>query len=292
MQQSLDQIKKYFIQELESHYTQREAGQFFALIADKILQKSKLQLLLDKDEIVEIAQAEKIHGFIKQLKLQNPIQYLLGEADFYGLKLKVNSSVLIPRPETEELVEWIIHSVQNEFKIEHPSCLDIGTGSGCIPLSLKENIQHSQIYGMDISPEALFVAKENGSALNLDVEWLQSDILELTSWDHESLDLIVSNPPYIPFHEKKLMAANVLEFEPEIALFVEDEDPLIFYRKIALFAAENLKSGGLLFFEINEFLGQGVLDLLTELNFTSPIVRKDLSGKDRMVRAIFHKIET
>lgn len=210
-----------------------------------------------------------------------PLQYISGRADFYGLVLKVTPAVLIPRPETEELVEWVLDQ-RPDFS-PAASIMDIGTGSGCIPLAIKKNWPQAQVYGLDVSQEALAVAKYNAKALELDVEWREQNILQGAGWPTlPMLDIIISNPPYIPQQEAHLMPASVKEHEPSLALFVEDGDPLVFYRRIMEFALTRLKSGGLLFFECNEFNAEQVHQLGQEMGYQHCSLRKDLQGKWRM----------
>ena len=217
-----------------------------------------------------------------QLLQHRPIQYVLGEAWFMGLKFFVNESVLIPRPETEELVSWVIDEHKNKGALQ---ILDIGTGSGCIGISLQKNLPSSKVTLLDISEDALGIAAGNAKKLGATVQTQQLDILDESAWASLPIyDVIVSNPPYIKKTEAESMAKHVLDFEPSLALFVEDDDALIFYRKIALLAVRHLASNGVLNFEINEMLGEEVVVLLEELGFSAQL-RKDLQGKNRMVRA-------
>ncbi|MBL7816471.1 MAG: peptide chain release factor N(5)-glutamine methyltransferase [Saprospiraceae bacterium] len=219
---------------------------------------------------------------IKQRLLQSePVQYVVGFAWFYGFKFKVNNNVLIPRPETEELVEWIL-----THKKAQTSVLDIGTGSGCIPVTLKVKKPQWTIAAVDVSEGALITASRNAYRLNADVDFKRLDILNEKEWTQlGTFDIIVSNPPYIPQFEKTLMAKNVLDFEPAVALFVEDENALIFYEQIADFALTHLNTEGALFFECNEFNAYEVATLLKTKGFTDIELRKDMSGKDRMIKA-------
>lgn len=213
-----------------------------------------------------------------------PWQYVLGEADFYGLKFKVSDAVLIPRPETEELVYWIVQDAKKQAN--DISILDIGTGSGCIPISLKKELPTAQVFGVDVSETALEIANLNSEKHQLRVNFQTLDILNKNAWNtFDKLDVIVSNPPYIPFKEKPLMRNNVLKFEPDIALFVENNDALLFYRTIAEFAQKHLKSNGFLYYEINENYGKATVDLLVEMGFSEVILEQDMSGRDRMIRA-------
>ncbi len=235
----------------------------------------------------------------QKLKTGMPIQYVLGEADFFGLKFEVNPAVLIPRPETEELVSWVLEekakgkrfkSEKLEVKGEGEKAiriLDIGTGSGCIPIAVKKNWTEAEVFGLDISTEALQTAEKNASLNDVKVHFFQQDIFSFMPVK-EALpySIIVSNPPYVLPLEQKLMQANVLDFEPYQALFVPENDPLLFYRAIAEYASFTLEKNGLLFFEVNEKYGKQVADLLIEHKFTGVELRKDLSGKDRMVKGV------
>jgi len=235
---------------------------------------------LSESEIVWFIQLKKA------LKQQQPIQYILGETEFCGLTFKSDKRALIPRPETEELVGWIVERTQQMGR-QNGSILDIGTGSGCIALALKQLLPQAQLTGMDISKEALALASENGVQLNLDVHWLEQDILATEAeQDNMIYDIIVSNPPYVRHSERALMSANVLEFEPHQALFVYDDDALLYYREIAHFAKKHLSANGALFFEINEALGKELVDLLTALNFKNIELKKDIYQKDRMLCCI------
>ena len=222
-----------------------------------------------------------LNSFIEKLKIFTPIQYVLGECEFMGLRFEVDPSVLIPRPETEELVEWILASQNNTNSV---SILDIGTGSGCIAVSLKCMLPKAFVTAYDLSNDALALARKNAEINEVTVDFRQQDILQPETENGE-WDIIVSNPPYIPNAEKVEIQSNVLNFEPHLALFVPDNDPLLFYRKIIEFAAMHLKAGGQLFFEIHRDRGQEVMQLLSEAGFAEIELRKDLSGNDRMLKA-------
>jgi release factor glutamine methyltransferase len=223
---------------------------------------------------------EKIENIILRLKNAEPIQYILGETEFYGLKLKVNPSVLIPRPETEELVDWIVQSKLPA----NCNVLDIGAGSGCIALAIKNQLKKAKVSGLDISENAIETARHNALENRLEVDFFQADILNHSDFIDQKFDVVVSNPPYIRESEKPLMHSNVLDFEPEKALFVPDADPLLFYRTIAEFARKYLKKYGSLFFEINENLGTETVGLLADFGFSDIEIRKDINGKNRMVK--------
>jgi release factor glutamine methyltransferase len=234
--------------------------------------------------------AERVDSILGRLKTGEPVQYILGHTEFYGLPFKVNPSVLIPRPETEELVEWVIEIWQLAVGgwQAPPAILDIGTGSGCIAVSLKKNLKNVQVSAIDISTEAIKTAKENAGLNEVDIYFIHADILNPT---HLSLatnhySLIISNPPYVTLDDKKQMHTNVTDFEPHTALFVPDDDPLIFYKAISDFASTHLVKGGLLFFEINEAYGEQTVELLNSKLFNNIELRKDMSGKYRMIKAI------
>lgn len=237
-------------------------------------------------------QLPALKNALARLLQYEPVQHVIGEADFFGYKFKVNSSVLIPRPETEELVDLIIND-QRKNANQQPSftLLDIGTGSGCIPIVLKKKLSSATVYAVDVSAEALAVAKDNAHAIDAAVEFRQLDILNTHNWQQfaaGSLSVIVSNPPYIPYREQQLMNKNVLDYEPALALFVVDEQPLIFYQTIALFAQQKLQTGGSLYFECNEFNAQSVGAFLNNQGFVRVAVIEDMSGKERMIHAVWN----
>jgi len=272
-----------FIKEsLKEIYHETEIQSFIWIIFEKLMNFSKTDLHLAQDTKLShsvISEIEKITG---RLKKQEPIQYILGETEFYDLKFNVNPAVLIPRPETEELVHWIIND-QPGFK---GSILDIGTGSGCIPVSLAKNIPDATVFAIDISEEALNTAAQNASLNEVTVYFMQMDILagQNSSLDNK-LDIIVSNPPYVRDSEKKMMQDNVLDHEPHLALFVPDNEALKFYDAIASFAIGNLKPKGFLYLEINEYLSAETAVLLESRNFVNIEIRKDINGRARMIKA-------
>lgn len=243
-------------------------------------------------------QIKKLEDILDQLKTGKPVQYILGTTEFYGLPFKVNPAVLIPRPETEELVEWALASVgsgqlavgSKKFAVGGSQLaalhiLDIGTGSGCIAISLKKNLPGANVSAIDISPEALATAKENAELNEVNVNFIEADILNNSEIETPNSEIIISNPPYVTLHDKTQMHSNVTDFEPHTALFVPENDPLIFYKAIAEFAVKNLAPGGLLFFEINESYGAETVELLKDKGFVNIELRKDMSGRDRMIRA-------
>jgi release factor glutamine methyltransferase len=277
-------IKEYrnqFIQELTSMYGEGEAESFFYLILEEKQQLKRIDLALHPD--LEISEEETVvwNSILEQLKLEIPIQYLLGKTSFYGLDFEVNGNVLIPRPETEELVDWIVSNVLKNGRSKSMKILDIGTGSGCIAVSLAKNLPNAQVFAIDVSEKALATAKKNAERNEVEVTFISQNILETMDLGQE-FDIIVSNPPYVRNLEKEEIKKNVLDNEPHLALFVEDNDALIFYRKIAELAQKNLSNSGQLYFEINQYLGKEMISLLEELNFKNVELRKDIYGNDRM----------
>jgi len=274
--------KKIIRDHLKPYYSQQEIESISKLIFEKILGLSRLQVHLNQGATISAANLAQIKEITDRLILFEPIQYILGETEFYGLTLKVSRAVLIPRPETEELVDWIIH----DNKQLAPTILDIGTGSGCIPISLVKNLPGAAAEGWDISAEALAIANENAKINHVKIDFLYADILNLVNPSRcGKYDIIVSNPPYVTTSEQPLMLRNVTEYEPHSALFVPDSDPLIFYRAIADMAIDHLKTGGNLYFEINEQYGNEVVKLLFSKGFCNILLRKDINGKQRMVKA-------
>jgi release factor glutamine methyltransferase len=277
------EIKSCFRSELSPFFDEQEIDSFFFLVLEKFHQLKRVDLALQPNLKVSESELVQWKLVLEQLKNQKPIQYIVGETFFCDLIFKVNEHTLIPRPETEELVYWILEEVKN---ISISTIVDIGTGTGCIPISLKKNLPKSTVFGIDISEEALKVANENAQMNEVDVHFVQKNILETSDLQNQ-FDVIVSNPPYVRNLEKAEINTNVLAFEPHLALFVSDEDPLIFYRKIAELAKNNLKQNGLLFFEINQYLGKETVSLLTDLGFKNIELRKDIYGNDRMVKTSF-----
>ena len=273
----------FFQSELSSLFDVMEIDSFFYLILEKLHELKRLDLALNPTLSLNSADERKWELILSDLKLQKPIQYILAETEFYGVKLKVNEHTLIPRPETEELVDWILKDLKSDAAKN--KILDIGTGSGCIPISIKTHNPSLEVHALDVSDEALQVAKSNAQLNEVAIHFLHQNILETTSFP-ESYDVIISNPPYVRNLEKAEMAKNVLDFEPALALFVFDENPLLFYEKIATLAWENLNSNGFLYFEINQYLGQEMIDLLSNKGFKSIELRKDIYGNDRMMKAV------
>lgn len=276
----LKQRYNLFKDELSKNYDVQETKSFFYLIMNHLKGYSKTDLLLKENETLNKEEDQFLVDVVMRLLNNEPIQYIIGKTEFYGLPFIVNSNVLIPRPETEELVRWVIEYVGEQKK----TIIDICAGSGCIGIALKSNLLQCDVELVELSNGAIEVAKENAARNKVEVRILEKDILqeELDA----KVDVIVSNPPYVKLSEKELMNKNVLDHEPHLALFVEDNDSLLFYRRIGELGQKYLNEGGVLFFEINEALGCETKQLLEQLNYSNVFVKKDLNGKDRMVRAI------
>ena len=282
----LARFKEKFTKSLKEEYPLQEVNSFFNLLTEAFLGMTRLQVALDPEKEVSAMEQQNLEDALHRLKQHEPIQYILGETEFFGLTFKVDENVLIPRPETEELVEWILADAKNLEQSEI-QILDIGTGSGCIAISLAKHLPNAKVAAIDISEGALETAKKNAEINKVNVEFLQQDILVAETLPAK-YDIIVSNPPYVRELEKKEMQANVLDNEPAGALYVKDEDPLVFYRKITALAKENLKKGGTLYFEINQYLGEETKALLTNNYFTASL-KKDIFGNDRMLKGKFQK---
>ena len=278
----IKQYRTQFIKELSPFYDAYEAESFFYLILEDKHKLRQIDLALNHELTFSDGDFVVWDSLLAQLKKEVPIQYLLGKTNFYGLDFEVNENVLIPRPETEELVEWIINENSKTDKAKTIKILDIGTGSGCIAISLAKNIPNAQVYAMDISKKAIETAKRNAMNNKTDVTFILQDVLN-TEVLKCTFDIIVSNPPYVRNLEKEEIKKNVLDYEPHLALFVEDNDALIFYRKIAALAQNNLLEDGQLYFEINQYLGDEMKDLLEKMNFKSIELRKDIYDNDRMI---------
>jgi release factor glutamine methyltransferase len=282
----LSDLYEFYKTELFSIYDNDELYAIFELVCEHYLGYSKTDTRLKFEENLNQSDVLKIYDTAKALKTGMPIQYVFGEADFYNLKFKVNNSTLIPRPETEELVDLII---KQSLVINHQSpltILDIGTGSGCIPIALKKNIPNSKVTGIDISEQALEIAKQNATKNKVDVEFIVQDVLSNFLIFNSTFSIIVSNPPYVLNSEAKLMDAKVLEHEPHLALFVEDTDPIIFYKRIIDLFTKHLEEKGYLFFELNPMYANDVKKYANDskiFNFTEIV--KDMSGKERFLKA-------
>ena len=300
---NIKNYRTHFIQELSAIYDSGEAESFFYLILEEKQKLKRIDLALNQELTFSKDEVVLWNSILDQLKKEVPVQYLLGKTSFYGLDFEVNPSVLIPRPETEELVDWIIQSQKLEVrsgklkeKSKMISILDIGTGSGCIAISLAKNIPNAQVFAIDISEEALATAQKNAVKNQVEVDFIKTDILKTDDLENlpasifhlpTKFDIIVSNPPYVRELEKQEIKKNVLDNEPHLALFVKDNDALIFYRIIAELAQKKLSPNGELFFEINQYLGPEMMELLEKMNFKNIELRKDIYGNDRMIKAEF-----
>ncbi len=293
---TLKELQYHFHNQLDAIYGKQEVASFFRLLMEHYLNIKPIELTLHPKLNLSNADQNQFTEAINRLKKEEPIQYIIGETEFFGLAFKVNGYTLIPRPETEELVQWII-TEQPTTNTKLPKILDIGTGSGCIAISLAKKLPNAKVYALDVSSEALKVTKDNADLNDVEVECIEADILNLKTKDRSltypnlefsdlKFDFIVSNPPYVRELEKTTIKNNVLQHEPHLALFVKNEDPLLFYKAICEFAVHNLKPNGILFFEINQYLGAEMKDLLKAFNFESVELRQDLFGNDRMLKAI------
>ncbi|WP_424963043.1 peptide chain release factor N(5)-glutamine methyltransferase [Ekhidna sp.] len=273
---NVKQIWQETAKQLEKVYDRREAENISYLLLEDAFSISKTAILFD--EKVEIA-SDQLESYIERLLQHEPVQYVTGIADFYGRKFHVAPGSLIPRPETEELVELII----NENKIENPRILDVGVGSGCIATTLALEFK-TLVFGTDVSAEAIAIAERNSKHLGAKTQFYLSDILK-EDLPESDLDILVSNPPYIPRKEQGLMSKNVTDYEPEQALFVTNDDPLIFYKRISELGLESLRKGGRIYFEIHENYGGEVKGFLQNIGYSDVTIHKDMQGKERMVRA-------
>jgi release factor glutamine methyltransferase len=295
---NIKELKQEFISNLSGIYPLEEVQSFFTLLIEKYLSLSRVEIVLKAEEETSENSIKIFRDAINRLKKFEPIQYIIGETEFYGLIFKVVCNVLIPRPETEELVKWILDDakekrIDKKATYQNPlslSILDIGTGSGCISVALAHHLPNAEISGIDISKPALKLAKQNAILNKAQVGFVRGDILspeqdlnDLILLEN-GIDIIVSNPPYVREQEKEQIAPNVIRHEPAIALFVKDSDPLIFYRRIAQFAKKYLKPEGVLYFEINQYLYKDLVFLLKTEGFGEVLLRKDIFGKERMIK--------
>jgi release factor glutamine methyltransferase len=288
----LNDYKTHFFDSLKNIQEEQEIESFFFILTEYLHNLKRVDVALNPNYEISDAAIEKWNSILVQLQQEKPIQYITGEAWFYGLRFEVNENTLIPRPETEELVEWILNSPITQ----HPSpinILDIGTGSGCIPISLKANLSQANVSAIDVSEKALEVAKRNAELNKVEINFIQANILEVEDLSQltspiihhpSSYNIIVSNPPYVRNLEKQEIKKNVLDYEPHLALFVEDTDALLFYRKIAQLSLKNLSPNGLLFFEINQYLGKETVELLENLGFKNIELKKDIYDNNRMIK--------
>ncbi|MGJ1420810.1 peptide chain release factor N(5)-glutamine methyltransferase [Sphingobacterium spiritivorum] len=281
---SLQQYEPYFTAQLTKIYDLEEAKSLFFLALEEVAGINRMQYTVQNDHVVTEEQKVQLDRILQELLRRKPIQHILKKADFYGEVFEVNEFVLIPRPETEELVHLIIgHHRSSAVPLK---IIDIGTGSGCIPVILKKHVPAAHVSTLDISKEAIAVAKRNAKKMETDIHFVNADILEWEYLFTEQLyDIIVSNPPYITPKEKEEMHSNVLEFEPHLALFVEESAPLLFYETIASFALVHMKPAGDLYFEINQYYGSETADMLLKKGFSKVELIKDMHGADRMIHA-------
>ncbi len=308
---TLKEAKIYIQKELSDYYPKNEIESFIKIIFSDVFDLSSVDVLMKENETLPRKAKLLINEITERLKTYEPLQYIIGFTEFYGLQFKLSPDVLIPRPETEELVDLILKEYKDPSGFENPKglqILDIGTGSGCIAVSLAKNLPSAEVFALDISSKALETAKSNALKNNIEVTFIQEDILNdfsdnvafkrrLTSVASKrrltrvaskrrptKFDIIVSNPPYVTFSEKEKMQKNVLDYEPELALFVEDDNPLIFYNAVCRFARHHLSSEGKLYFEINEQYGKEIKTLLLSSGFSDVEIIKDINGKDRIVK--------
>ncbi|MDA9552466.1 peptide chain release factor N(5)-glutamine methyltransferase [Flavobacteriaceae bacterium] len=277
----LKTLRNNFIKTLIDYYAETEIVSFFNLLSADILKMQRIDIAQNLYAVISGKKQEKFQNAVNKLKNYIPIQYIIGNTEFYNLTLKVNAATLIPRPETEELVAWIINDQNNKQNI---SILDVGTGSGCIAIALAKNLPEAKVFALDVSEKALRIARQNAVDNGVTIEFIEADIFDVDLGNLQ-FDVIVSNPPYVRELEKETMSPNVLNHEPHLALFVKDDDPLLFYRSIVEVANNTLKSKGFLYFEINEFLGNLTRQLVQKLNYCNIELKKDLFMKDRMIKA-------
>jgi len=284
----------YFREELKGLYPKNELENFIFLTFQHYLGFSKTDLILNKNEKINEPELLRLNAVVEELKQNKPIQYILGETEFYGLKFKVTPDVLIPRPETEEMLQWIINDTKPSKmpRLSKPdrskkmTILDIGTGSGCIAIALKKNLPQTEVLATDVSKAALSIARENAKINGVSISFLYIDVLKHSQFrvsGFENYDIIVSNPPYVRISEQRQMEKNVLDYEPHLALFVEDENPLLFYDLISDIALKKLKKNGKLYFEINEKYGRAIKQLIKRKGFSNILLKKDIRGRERMV---------
>ena len=283
---TLNEARTVLTKELKNVYETDELRNIIELVVEHITNMSRAEQVKNKIPYLTCTQLEDLDAITERLKKNEPVQYVLGEAWFAGMKFKVNKNVLIPRPETEELVDWIVKESQKS-KVKSQNIIDIGTGSGCIPITLKHQLPEANVSAIDVCSEALFTATENAIKLNTEVDFTLLDFLDEEKWNElHQYDIIVSNPPYVKQSEINSMHKRVKEFEPHLALFVPDNDALLFYKKLVDFSVTHLNLGGSLFVEVNEGLGEQVINMFQSGGFTNIELRKDMQGKDRMIKAM------
>lgn len=277
---SSKKLLRYIKENILIDESEEELNSLSNYILEHLFAIDKNEIILDRSVNLSSSQIKSLRKFLDRINEHEPIQYIIGEADFYGRRFLVNPSVLIPRQETEELVYLILQ----EFKGKKPKFADIGTGSGCIPVTLMKEFAGAKAYAIDFDPRVIRTAKQNAQKHDVAIDFMLLDILR-ENLPLQSLDFVVSNPPYVTYLDKEQMKQNVLNYEPATALYVKDEDPLLFYRRIAELAVRSLKPGGKIFFEVNERFADDVKSLLEVMDYVEGVVSKDLSGRDRMVHA-------
>jgi len=289
---TIDEARKEIIKNIRDIYEQNESNNIAELLIESITKLSRSERIIDGNRILSIAQENLLHSSNFRLQKHEPIQYIINEAWFAGMRFYVDKNVLIPRPETEELVEWVVeeYRIENaEDRIQNSGfkILDVGTGSGCIAIALKNKLPLSEVWACDISDQALNIARINADALQATIDFVPLNFLDPGQRRQlPNVDVIVSNPPYVPQNEKTEMKRNVVEYEPSTALFVTDDDPLIFYKAIAEFGREKLNKGGRIYAEIHENLGEPIKALFLSEGYQTVQLKKDLQEKDRMIKAI------
>ncbi|MDO4880190.1 MAG: peptide chain release factor N(5)-glutamine methyltransferase [Capnocytophaga sp.] len=275
------EIKKIFHQQLKEKYIENEIDSLFFIALENVANISRIEYFLQKENIIYLKYLEKLEFILQELKKNKPIQYIINNAYFYGLNFYVDENVLIPRQETNELVDWVLNSVDASQPLK---ILDIGTGSGCIAIALKKNLPFAEVSAIDISEKAIEVAQKNAQKNQVRVNFLQKNILQ-TEHLLQKWNIIISNPPYVQEKEKAEIQPNVLDNEPHLALFVPDDNPLLFYEKITELAKKNLTENGILFFEINQYLSKETKKMIENKGFSQVILKKDLQQNDRMILA-------
>lgn len=280
---TMQEATYFLLNKLRTIYSEGEAGQITDWVMENLTGSKKAERMLYKNADITSKEEVLLRQYTERLLEHEPVQYILNESWFCGLRFYVDKNVLVPRPETEELVEWVVSNCK--FPVDQLRILDIGSGSGCISVSLKRRIRRAEVWGCDVSDAALAVAKKNAESLGTDVNFVQLDFLDSTTWQLlPSFDIIISNPPYIPAKDKKDMQPNVLLHEPATALFVPDNDPLVFYKAIAEFGKTHLNKAGSVFTEIHESLGERTLEIFKSAGYKSEL-KKDMQQKDRMIRS-------
>lgn len=283
-------VKEYritFFNKLSHLYPKTEIDSFFFMLAEFYLHKKRIDISMFPDAVITAKELKILECALERLQKEEPIQYIIGETEFYGLPFKVNTHTLIPRPETEELVYWILHTIKENNELsskEELTILDIGTGSGCIAISLAKKVSNSKVVALDISRVALSTAKDNAKKNQVTVTFIEKDILQTNSLEN-TFDIIVSNPPYVRNLEKREIKNNVLLHEPHKALFVENNNPLLFYNAISKIAKKHLSKNGFLFFEINQYLAEETKNLVLSKGYKSVVLKKDVFGNSRMIKA-------